>query len=286
MLLRGSSCLFAEESAAPVKQTQLYWQHCGFITTQPGSSNPGTKPASAPAVLVSLQTWQQLAGMLSQQLPRTDEFEGSDAAIMAALAFTVEVLKYPFEMLCPPDAAVLCVVTSAVNAAAPAAAQVADGCQDGDNAHAGEKPGTQTGSPDGALRGQSRVHNCKPDGGSPQCSRTAAPIKASTDKQTAPSSSANTAVELSGQGRMTEVEVETLRAFGVAWKALYKALHEVSVAALLTVSVCLHHTADYHREESDASCLAIAAEAHCLTLKPDLVTVLTTLFQLGYNGLG
>lgn len=244
--------LFAEESAAPVKQTQLYWQHCGFITTQPGSSDAGTKPASAPAVLVSFKMWQQLAGMLSQQLPRTEEFEGSDAAIMAALAFAVEVLKYPFEMLCQPDAAALCVVTSAVNTAA----QVASGCQqDGGNARTGEKPGTQTGSPDGALRGQSRVHNCKSDGDSPQCSRTAAPIKASTDKQTSPSSSANTAVELSGQGRMTEVEVETLRAFGVAWKALYKALHEVSVAALLSVSVCLHHTVDYHREESDAAVL-------------------------------
>ena len=200
--------------------------------------------------------------MLSQHLPRTDEFEGSDAAVMAALAFAVEVLKYPFEMLCQPDATALCTVNTK-DAAAPAAVQVVgEHQQNGDNLLPGEKPGTQTGSPDGALQGRTRVHNSKSDGESPQCSRTAATTKASAEKQSSPSSLP--AVGLSGQCRSTDVEAETLTTFGRAWTALYKALHEVSAAASLRVylSVCLHPTcADCHKVNSNASWLATTAAA-------------------------
>ena len=43
--------------------------------------------------------WSLLAGKLAAVLPTSDEFDQSDAAMMTAVAFITEVLKYPFELL-------------------------------------------------------------------------------------------------------------------------------------------------------------------------------------------
>ena len=175
--------------------------------------------------------WEQLANRLAHHLPRTDEFEDSDAAVMAALAFAVEVLKYPFEMLCQPSTASMHVVLSA-DAAATGRADAAGGVlhHDGGNvAH-----GTQVGSPDGLFGGHRGVSVPPADGDSPQCSRTATPpkpVQRSADRHGSPSSSPK--AELDSAGPATHCDVKVLKDCGLAWKALYKALQEVSVASLL-----------------------------------------------------
>ena len=80
------------------------------------STNVGSniiRPNSAHAVSIKLEMWRQQASRLSQHLPTTDELEDSDAAVNAALAFAVEVLKYPFELLCQLAAADLQVTAPA-----------------------------------------------------------------------------------------------------------------------------------------------------------------------------
>lgn len=83
--------LIAEKHTEPVKQLQLHWQHCSLTATLdafPGRQLPR-----------HLCIWSLLAGKLAAVLPTSDEFDQSDAAMMTAVAFITEVLKYPFELL-------------------------------------------------------------------------------------------------------------------------------------------------------------------------------------------
>lgn len=199
--------------------------------------------------------WEQLANRLSHHLPRTDEFEDSGAAVMAALAFAVEVLKYPFEMLCQPSAASMHVVLVA-DAAATARADAAVGVlhHDGENVAAGVAHGTQVGSPDGLFRGHRGVSVPAADGDSPQCSRTATPpkpVQGSADRQSSPTSSRKAAVDSAGPA--THCDVEVLKDCGLAWKALYKALQEVSIVShrLALPRILWHRSTKKHHGLSD-----------------------------------
>lgn len=60
----------------------------------------------------SLDIWSLLAASLTKALPASDEFDNSDAALMSALAFVTEVLKYPFVLVDKTDSAdKACIVT-------------------------------------------------------------------------------------------------------------------------------------------------------------------------------
>ena len=81
----------ADQDAQPVKQMQSYWQHCS-LATDSNAFSQDRLPAN-------LDIWSLLAASLAKPLPTSDEFEDSDAAVMAAIAFTIQVLKYPLEAL-------------------------------------------------------------------------------------------------------------------------------------------------------------------------------------------
>ncbi len=79
----------AEQGTQPVKQIQSHWQRC-TLTADSDTHFHDKLP-------VSLDIWSLLAASLAKSLPATDEFDDSDAAVMAAVAFTVQTLKYPLE---------------------------------------------------------------------------------------------------------------------------------------------------------------------------------------------
>lgn len=82
-----------EEHTEPVQQLQLHWQHCSLSTSLgPCADNRG-------ALHTHLHIWSLLASSLAKVLPASDEFDQSDAAMMTAIAFITETLKYPFELL-------------------------------------------------------------------------------------------------------------------------------------------------------------------------------------------
>ena len=83
----------AEEHTQPVKQLQLHWQHCSLSTSL------GPPADSRGALPTHLHVWSLLASSLARVLPASDEFDQSDAAMMTAVAFLTETLKYPFELL-------------------------------------------------------------------------------------------------------------------------------------------------------------------------------------------
>jgi hypothetical protein len=94
VFLLVTSCLSvscAEQDEQPVKQVQSYWQHC-TLATDPNACSQDRLPAK-------LDIWSLLAASLARSLPTSDEFDDSDAAVMAAVAFTIQVLKYPLEAL-------------------------------------------------------------------------------------------------------------------------------------------------------------------------------------------
>lgn len=84
----------AEEHTEPVKQLQLHWQHCSLST----SLGPAADNRGGP-LHTHLHVWSLLASSLAKVLPASDEFDQSDAAMMTAVAFITETLKYPFELL-------------------------------------------------------------------------------------------------------------------------------------------------------------------------------------------
>ena len=89
------SCLSvscAEQDEQPVKQMQSYWQHCSLAAPPNIAFSQDRLPAN-------LDIWSLLAASLAKSLPTSDEFDDSDAAVMAAIAFTTQVLKYPLEAL-------------------------------------------------------------------------------------------------------------------------------------------------------------------------------------------
>lgn len=51
--------------------------------------------------------WSLLAATLSKSLPASDEYDDSDAAVMAVLSFTIQVLKFPLEAVKRNAAAVV-----------------------------------------------------------------------------------------------------------------------------------------------------------------------------------
>ncbi len=94
MFLLVTSCLSvscAEQDEQPVKQMQSYWQHCS-LAAEANAFSQDRVPAN-------LDIWSLLAASLAKSLPTSDEFDDSDAAVMAAIAFTIQVLKYPLEAL-------------------------------------------------------------------------------------------------------------------------------------------------------------------------------------------
>ena len=88
---KHAELLYAEEHTEPVKQLQLHWQHCSLSTSLDASCDRGLH--------IHLDTWSLLAASLAKVLPASDEFDQSDAAMMTAVAFITETLKYPFELL-------------------------------------------------------------------------------------------------------------------------------------------------------------------------------------------
>ena len=189
-----------------MKDVQLHWRHCGFISVQSASDHaiqaqaspaptgatsaqgqPSSVPAkptstqadliTAHAVSIRLEMWRQQASRLAQHLPSGEELEDSDAAVMAALAFTVEVLKHPFELLSQPAAAALQV--SAQSSSMTSVRKAQTGSKKNSEGGTGKTPangqqgvteqagpealvGTQTGSPDTEPRA-----NTKTSGGVP-----------------------------------------------------------------------------------------------------------------------
>lgn len=201
VIWRPDFLICAVSGDTPVRDVQLYWRHCGFLASQSSSANPvqaqpisavpsitsaqaesstahalsigssthlggnSTKHISARTVTIRLEMWRQQASRLATHLPTTDELEDSDAAVMAALAFAVEVLKHPFELLCQLGTADLQVTAPAETVALSRDAQRdsihaqgADGnrsimaAQHQNPTGASKLPealmGTQTGSPD------------------------------------------------------------------------------------------------------------------------------------------
>ncbi len=71
---------------------QSYWQHCSLAAEPNISFSQDRLPAN-------LDIWSLLAASLAKSLPTSDEFDDCDAAVMAAIAFTIQVLKYPLEAL-------------------------------------------------------------------------------------------------------------------------------------------------------------------------------------------
>ncbi|DBB11399.1 TPA: hypothetical protein ACH3X3_006816 [Trebouxia sp. C0006] len=88
----GDLLLLAEQDEQPVKQMQSYWQHCSLAAPPNIAFSQDRLPAN-------LDIWSLLAASLAKSLPTSDEFDDSDAAVMAAIAFTIQVLKYPLEAL-------------------------------------------------------------------------------------------------------------------------------------------------------------------------------------------
>lgn len=173
-------------------------------------------------MVVRLCLWQQLAGRLANHLPSTDEFDDSDAAVTTALAFAVEVFKYPFEMLLGSKAAVVYIEDAAEVPQKAEAHAAGEGVQHtGPKSQPEEAVGTQTGSPNGSG-GQGGIHDLNRDGESPQCSRTAAPMKGSADRHSSLSSSP--AAEVMG---CAQISLQMLRELASTGSALYKALKEV-----------------------------------------------------------
>ena len=70
---------------------QSYWQHCSLATN--------SSTCSQDRLPANLDIWSLLAASLAKSLPTSDEFDDSDAAVTAAVAFTIQVLKYPLEAL-------------------------------------------------------------------------------------------------------------------------------------------------------------------------------------------
>ena len=90
---------FAEQDERPIKHIQSYWQHCSLTSDSDARSNDRL-PAS-------LDIWSLLAATLSKSLPASDEYDDSDAAVMAVLSFTIQVLKFPLEAVKRNAAAVV-----------------------------------------------------------------------------------------------------------------------------------------------------------------------------------
>lgn len=92
-VLKTFTCilLLAEKHTEPVKQLQLHWQHCSLSANLEASTG-----RHLPSHLC---IWSLLAAKLAAVLPTSDEFDQSDAAMMTAIAFITEVLKYPSELL-------------------------------------------------------------------------------------------------------------------------------------------------------------------------------------------
>ncbi|KAL0020037.1 hypothetical protein WJX77_006418 [Trebouxia sp. C0004] len=83
--------LLAEQDEQAVKQLQSYWQHCSLVTD--------SDTCSQDRLPANLDIWSLLAASLAKSLPTSDQFDDYDAAVMAAVAFTIQVLKYPLEAL-------------------------------------------------------------------------------------------------------------------------------------------------------------------------------------------
>ena len=82
----------AEQDAEPVRQIQSCWKHWQADSSSAASSH--TKRHCT-----DLDVWSLLAASLAKVLPASEELGDTDSAAMSAVAFSVQVLQHPLELV-------------------------------------------------------------------------------------------------------------------------------------------------------------------------------------------
>ena len=101
----------AEHDAEPVKQVQSYWKHWQAVSSSATSSLTHRH-------CTDLDVWALLAVSLAKALPASEELGDTDSAAMSAVAFSVQVLQYPLELV-TANASIRCRPTAAAASTAP-----------------------------------------------------------------------------------------------------------------------------------------------------------------------